>query len=100
MGSIDSLCAALDEVAIARKVGIAHDEARAGYNPRRNTVTNFNEFNQIIGEYYAYHINQCVVYGGRIADFEAAGRASEIVEREYKRQGGNTKSENYRPNNY
>jgi hypothetical protein len=92
MRSIDSLCDALDEVAIARNVGIGHDEARAGYGLKRNTVTNFNEFNNIIAEYYIYHIGQCVVRGGSLAFFEAAGRASEIVEREYKRQGGNLMS--------
>ena len=54
MSSIESLCAALDEVAIARDVGIPHDEARASYGLRRNTVSNFNEFNEVITNYYAY----------------------------------------------
>ena len=92
MSAIDSLCAALDEVAIARNVGIAHDEARAAYGLRKNTVSSFDEFNNLTADYYSYHIGHCVVQGGRIANFEAAGRASEILEREYKRQGGNLMS--------
>ena len=69
MSSIDSLCAALDEVAIAGNVGNAHDEARGAYNLRRNTVSSFDEFNDRIADYYSYHIGQCVVPGGTIAHF-------------------------------
>lgn len=92
MGTIDSLCAALDEVAIARNVGIAHDEARAAYTLNKNTVSNFEEFNNLLADYYRYHISRCVVQGGRIANFEAAGKASEILEAAYKRQGHNLMS--------
>ena len=92
MSSIDSLCDALDEVIIARNVGNAHDEARAQYHPKRNIVSSFDEFSDLIAEYYSYHIGQCVVQGGRLAHFEAAGRASEILESEYKRQGGSLMS--------
>ena len=87
MSSIDSLCDALDEVAIARNVGIAHDEARAAYVLRKNTVSNFDEFNNLIADYYSYHIGHCVVQGGRTANFEAAGRASEILERRIQAPG-------------
>ena len=92
MCTIDSLCAALDEVEIARNVGIAHDEARGAFGLRKNTVSSFDEFNNLIADYYSYHIGHCVALGGRIAAFEAAGRASEILEREYKRHGGNLMS--------
>ena len=92
MCMIDSLCAALSENEIARNVGIPHDEARASYALRKNTVNDFNEFNDLIAKYYSYHITQCVIPGGRLAHFEAAGRASEILEREYKRQGGDLMS--------
>ncbi len=89
---IDSLFAALSENEIARNVGIPHDEARANYALRKNTVNDFDEFDDLIAKYYSYHITQCVIPGGRLAHFEAAGRASEILEREYKRQGGNLMS--------
>lgn len=92
MGTIDSLCAALDEVAIARNVGIAHDEARAAYTLNKNTVSNFEEFNNLLADYYRYHISHCVVQGGSVANFEAVGRASEILEAAYKRQGQNLMS--------
>jgi len=92
MCTIDSLCAALSENEIARNVGIPHDEARASYALSKNTVNDFNEFNDLIAKYYSYHITQCVIPGGRLAHFEAAGRASEILEREYKRQGGDLMS--------
>ena len=69
MSSIDSLCDALDEVTIARNVGIAHDDARAAYILRRNTVSSFDEFNDLIADYYSYHIGQCVVHGGTTCSF-------------------------------
>jgi hypothetical protein len=92
MSSIDSLCADLDEIAIAGNVGNAHDNARGAYSLKRNTVSSFDEFNDRIADYYSYHIGQCVVSGGSIAPYEAVGRASEILENEYKRQGGNLMS--------
>jgi hypothetical protein len=92
MSSIDSLCEDLNEVAIAGNAGNAHDNARSAYSLKKNTVSSFEEFNDRIADYYSYHLGQCVVPGGRIAPHEAAGRASEILEREYKRQGGNLQS--------
>lgn len=92
MGTIDSLCAALDEVAIARNVGIAHDEARAAYTLNKNTVSNFEEFNNLLANYYRHHVSRCVVQGGSVAHFEAAGRASEILEAAFRRQGHNLMS--------
>jgi hypothetical protein len=92
MSSIDSLFAALDEVTIAENVGKAHDNARGAYSLKINTVSSFDEFNDRIADYYSYHISRCVVQGGRIAPYEAVGRASEILESEYKRQGGSLMS--------
>jgi len=92
MSTIDDLCTMLDEVAVARNVGIAHDEARAAYGLKKNTVSSFDEFNGLIADYYGYHSGRCVVPGGRIASFEASGQASEILEKAYRRQGGNLMS--------
>ena len=94
MSNIDDLCAAINEAAIARHVGIAHDEARLAYHlpGNKNTVTNFDEFNALIADYYNHHLTQCVTHGGGLAGFEAAGRASEILESEYKHQGGDLMS--------
>ena len=41
MGSLESLLEAMDELAIARNVGIPHDEARMNYSLSKNTVGNF-----------------------------------------------------------
>jgi len=90
MGSLGSLLSALDEMAVAENVGIPHDEARMNYALRRNTVESFDEFTDNIADYYNYHVSRCVVHGGHLSRTEAAGRAKEILENEYRRQGGNT----------
>lgn len=90
MGSLGSLLSELDEMAVARNVGIPHDEARMNYALRRNTVGSFDEFTDIVADYYNHHVSRCVVRGGNLSRTEAAGRAKEILESEYRRQGGNT----------
>jgi len=89
MGALESLLAAMDEVAIARNVGNAHDETRMQYALNINTVRSFQEFSDVITDYYSHHFSRCVAYGGLLPRFEATGRAKEIVEQEYKREGGN-----------
>jgi len=88
MGSIENLLEAMDELTIARTVGIAHDEARMKYHLDRNTVKSFDEFTEVIANYYNHHVSQCVVQGGSLSRIEAAGRAKEILKQEYTRQGG------------
>ena len=89
MSSLENLLAAMDEVTIAKTVGILHDEARMHYSLTRNTVGSFEDFTDVISEYYSYHVSRCVVHGGYMSSTEAAGRAKEILEQEYRRQGGN-----------
>jgi hypothetical protein len=89
MSSLEYLLAAIDELAIARNVGIPHDEARMHYALRKNSVSDFGEFTEVIADYYSHHVSQCVMHGGYISRTEAAGRAKEILEQEYRRQGGN-----------
>jgi hypothetical protein len=86
--AIQSLLAALEERTLAREVGIPHDEARMRYALRSNTVRDFDAFEQVIADYYAYHHAQCVTKGGRMPRSEAAGFAKEILERYYRRQNG------------
>lgn len=88
MGSIESLLAALDERTIAQRIGIPHDEARMRYSLQANTVADFNGFTEAIADYYAYHSATCISRGGSLSRAEAAGRAKEILEQEYRRQGG------------
>ena len=89
MGSIESLLSAMDELVIARNIGIPHDEARMNYSPGRNTVGSFDEFTDAFADYYNYHIGRCVIHGGFLSRTEAAGKAKEILGQEYRRQGGN-----------
>jgi len=88
MGSIESLLSEMDELAIARNVGIPHDEARMNYRLTRNTVGSFDEFADVIADYYNHHVSQCVLHGGHLSRTEAGGRAKEILNQEYRRQGG------------
>ena len=85
---LGSLLEALEERTIARHVGIPHDEARMRYPLVSNTVRDFAQFSQVIGDYYNHHFTQCVSRGGSLSPEEAAGRAKEILEREYRRSNG------------
>jgi len=88
MVSINTLLAELDERTIAQRIGIPHDEARMRYPVRSNTIEGFDEFNWIIADYYNQHFTACVSYGGSLSASEAASRAKELLEREYRRRGG------------
>ena len=90
MGSLDSLLSQVDELAIAQNVGIPHDEARMGYALSVNTVGSFEEFTGLIANYYNHHVSRCVLHGGALSRTEAAGRAKEILEQDYRKQGGNS----------
>ena len=89
MGSLENLFRTMDEVTIAQSIGIPHDEARMNYSLTKNTVNDFSEFTDITSDYYNYHVSRCVVHGGYLSKSDAAGRAKELLEREYGRQGGN-----------
>jgi len=84
--SINSLLAELDERTIAQRIGISHDEARMQYHLHANTVASFEEFDQIIGDYYNQHFTACISHGGRLSDSEASSRAKEVIEQEYRRR--------------
>ena len=88
MNSIGRILAELDERYIAQRVGIPHDEARLSYVLSRNTVSDFREFERVIGSYYNHHFTSCISHGGRLSPSEAIGRGKEILEAEYRRRGG------------
>ena len=88
MAAIDTLVAALDERQIARQVALRHDEARMRYALASNTVGDFDEFADVIAGYYNTHFTQCVSGGGGLSRAEAAGRAKEILDKEYRRRQG------------
>lgn len=87
-GSIRDLLGALEEREVARAVGIPHDEGRLSFRLDRNTVGTYREFEAIIGEFYNHQFTRCVSRGGRLPDYEARGRAKEIIEQEGRRRNG------------
>jgi len=88
MAAIDNLLKALDEREMAQRVGLKHDEARMSYPLQRNTVADFDAFTDVIADYYNHHFSKCVSGGGTVSRSEAAGRAKEILEKEYRRRNG------------
>jgi len=88
MAAIDNLLTALSERQITRQVALEHDEARMNYHLHSNVVANFEEFSDILADYYNQHFTRCVSGGGSLSSAEAAGRAKELLEREYRRRKG------------
>lgn len=88
MAAIHLLMAELNERTIAQCVGIEHDEARMRYQLNSNIVPNFSEFSNIITDYYNYHHTTCISRGGSLSVSEAYGKAKELLEREYRKRGG------------
>ena len=86
--AIHSLLAELDERTIAQKIGIPNDEVRMRFSLPSNTVSSFDEFTRIIGDYYNTHFTACISNGGNLSTSEAASRAKELIENEYRRRNG------------
>lgn len=88
MNTINALLNALEERTIAQHIGIRHDEIRMQFSLRKNTVGSFDEFSNIIGEYYNYHFAGCVSSGGSLSHSEARSRAKTLLNQEYRRNNG------------
>jgi len=88
MAELDNIVAAVESREIAREVDQLHDGARLRYTLPKNTVGTWDEFVNVIADYFSYHFTQCVSRGGRLSRAEAAGRAKEAIERQYRRRGG------------
>ena len=87
MSTIASILRALNERSIAGRISIRHDEARMTYPLRCNTVSSFDEFSAVIGDYYNHHFAKC--FGtGCLPRIEAQARAKEILEQQYRRRNG------------
>lgn len=85
---VNGLISELDERNIARRIGIKHDEARMSYALINNTVRDFNEFNRLIGDYCNHHFSMCISPGGSLPEAHTTSWAKELIEREYRRKGG------------
>ena len=88
MGTIHSLLAALDEREIARRITMAHDEARMRFQLPANTVRDFDQLAAIIADYYNYHQMTCISRGGRMSNDDAYIEAKDLLEREQRKRGG------------
>ena len=87
MSHLQNLLAALDERTIAERVWRIHDEARVAYPLRSNTVRNWQEFEDVGGDYTQFHYTRCVARGGSLPRYEAVSRFKEIIENDYRRRG-------------
>jgi len=86
MTTINSILSALDERIMAGQIAIPHDNARVQYSLHSNTVGSFHQFSDVISNYYNYHYTSCVSNGGNLSLSESAGRAKELLEKEYRKR--------------
>ena len=87
MGVLDQILSELDESFVIQHVTGAHDDASVSYRLRANTVSNDAEFDNTIADYYQHHYSRCVAIGGSLTRAEAAGKAKNIIEHEYRNKG-------------
>lgn len=83
---VAAILIALSEREITRRVALRHDHARLQYRLERITVDTFDEFADLIGDYYNYHFAACVSGGTRLPHHEAVARAKELLDHEYRRR--------------
>ena len=88
MATINVLLPALDEREIARRVAVPHDEARMQYHLSSNTVADYDQFSDIITDYYNYHYTRCISHGGTFGRDDAYGKVKELLENEYRKKRG------------
>lgn len=85
MAVIHDLITATSEIAIARNVAIHHDNARESFRCRSNSPRDWTDFEDGIGDYYAYHYEKCVVPGARMPAATARSEAKTLLEQEMRR---------------
>ena len=88
MSMFSNLMADINEYAVADRVEQHHNRARMAYGRAPYTVTSFEQFEEIIGDYYNYHFSQCIANGGYLSRAQAAGKAKEVLERAYRKYNG------------
>ena len=86
MSILNKILHELDETYIVEHVTKQHDEARIQYTLKGITVSDDTEFDDVIADYYNHHFTKCISSGG-LTRAEAAGRAKEIINKEYGRKG-------------
>lgn len=89
MSVLDRILHELDETYIVNHITIKHDEARNQFRLTGMTCADDIEFDDVIANYYNHHFTLCVAPGGTLSRADAAGKAKEIIESEYRRKGQN-----------
>ena len=87
MSTLDNILRELDETYLVKHITKIHDEARIQYPLKSITVGDDTEFDDTIADYYNYHFTKCISSGGKLTRAESAGRAKEIITKEYRRKG-------------
>ena len=87
MSTLDNILRELDETYLVKHITKKHDEARIQYPLKSITVGDDTEFDDTIADYYNYHFTKCISSGGKLSRAESAGRAKEIITKEYRRKG-------------
>ena len=87
MSTLKKILDELDELYIVNKICNQHFVTRGNYPNKEPKVKDDIEFDDMIADYYNYHYTTCISHGGELTRADAAGKAKEIIEREYKRKG-------------
>jgi hypothetical protein len=89
MNELQRILKTLREDAIRQDVGGRHDKARDSFPNNLRQVGTFAEFEDAIGEYYAFHFSACIAPGAAMVRHEATERAKEILADDYRERGEN-----------
>lgn len=87
MANIVDILRDLDRRTIAREIGNVHDEARSQYRYLKTTVRDYDEFIDLIGDYFNYHYCTCFSTI-RVDRYVAIARAKDAIEAMYRRRNG------------
>jgi hypothetical protein len=89
MNELKRILQTLREDSIRQDVGGRHDKARDSFPNNLRQVGTFAEFEDAIGEYYAFHFSACTAPGATMVRHEATERAKEILADDYRERGEN-----------
>lgn len=86
MNEIDTILEELSDRNLNEKIRIRHNDAKASYRIRSNRVSDAHELEEELGRYYVHHYRACFDRNATFSDYDAQGRARELVERHYRGQ--------------
>ena len=86
MQAVENLLRELEERVIAQRIDMLHDNVRASYPLAKNIVDSFDEFVEILSDYYNYHY-QAVFQTGPLKKLDAQEQAKDLVQQIYRKNG-------------